>query len=158
MRELSDEYIISQVLGGDTGRYALLVDRHKNMVFTLAFRITGKREDAEEIAQDAFVKAFNNLKSFKGESKFSSWIYRITYNTAVSAMRKKVFYSENIENSESIKKMNTGETVEEIIQRKERQEIILTAVNRLPDDEKTILTLFYQEDCPVEEISDMVSS
>ena len=68
------------MLSGDREAFAVLVDRHKGMAYTLALRIVRNREEAEEIAQDAFVKAFRSLKSFRRESRFSSWLYRIVYN------------------------------------------------------------------------------
>ena len=67
----------------------MLVDRYKDLAFTIAFRILGKREDAEEVVQDAFVKAFQNLSSFRQKAKFSTWLYRIVYNTAISKKRLK---------------------------------------------------------------------
>ncbi|MFW6101986.1 MAG: RNA polymerase sigma factor, partial [Bacteroidota bacterium] len=84
----SDEYYIERVLQGDHSSYATLVERHKDMVFTLAYRILKSREDAEEISQDAFMKAYRSLKKFRKEAKFSTWLYRIVYNLCVSRLRK----------------------------------------------------------------------
>ena len=80
----SDKKIIGQVIKGDVSAYALLVNKYQSMAFTLALSITKNREDAEEVAQDAFVKAYNNLNTFKGKSKFSTWLYQIIYRTALS--------------------------------------------------------------------------
>ena len=71
----SDSHYIDKVLNHDVNAYASLVDKHKNMVFTIALKIVRNREDAEEIAQDVFVKVYQSLKSFKKESKFSTWLY-----------------------------------------------------------------------------------
>ncbi|WP_339716229.1 sigma-70 family RNA polymerase sigma factor [uncultured Kriegella sp.] len=83
-----DQLIINNVLNGDTTAFAVLVNRHKNMVFTLAFRMLKNREEAEELAQDTFVKVFRSLEKFKGEAKFSTWVYRITYNGCLDRLKK----------------------------------------------------------------------
>jgi len=84
-----DKFYIEKVLKGDTTAYADIVNKHKEMVFTIAVKILRNREDAEEIAQDAFVKAFQALPGFKGEARFSTWLYRIVYNAAISQSRKR---------------------------------------------------------------------
>lgn len=84
-----DLYFIDKIIAGDTESYAIIVNRHKDMVFTIVNRILRSREDAEEIAQDVFLKAFQSLQKFKREAKFSTWLYRIAYNTAISKTRKK---------------------------------------------------------------------
>ena len=89
MRFESDSYYIEKVLNNDVAAFSKLIDKHKEMVFTVAVRILRNREDAEEIAQDTFIKAYKSLKTFKRESKFSTWLYRIAYNAAISKTRKK---------------------------------------------------------------------
>lgn len=81
--------IIEHILDGDNRQYAILMDKYSQQVFSLIFQMAGNQEDAEELTQDTFLKAYQNLKRFKGESSFSTWIYRIAYNTTISAMRKK---------------------------------------------------------------------
>ena len=89
MVELEQDIIyINQVLDGNRDAFAFLVDKYKSMVFSLALRITRDREEAEEISQDTFIKAFQSLNSFQGKAKFSSWLYRIVYNTGISHLRK----------------------------------------------------------------------
>lgn len=84
-----DIFYINQVLEGSINAYSYIIDKHKDNVFNLAYRICGNREDAEEIAQDGFLKAFKSLKSFKMQSSFATWLYRIVYNTAISLVRTK---------------------------------------------------------------------
>ena len=85
-----DIYYIGQVLDGKTNVYAHIVDRHKDHAYNLALRICGNREDAEEIAQDAFVKAYRSLTNFKMKSSFATWLFRIVYNCYfISAIKKK---------------------------------------------------------------------
>ncbi len=80
-------YFIRQVLEGKINAFSYLVDKHKDKAFNLAFRICGNREEAEEVAQDAFLKAYRSLKDFRRKSSFATWLYRIVYNTAISLVR-----------------------------------------------------------------------
>src|SRR5258706_12960697 len=86
---LNDNEIISKVLNGDQQAYAGLVNRYQNYVFTLTLRIVKNREDAEEVAQDIFIKAYKYLADFRGASKFSTWLYTIVNNTCITFLRKK---------------------------------------------------------------------
>ncbi|MDD7914620.1 RNA polymerase sigma factor [Polaribacter ponticola] len=88
MTTTKDQLYINKVINGDTNAFAYLVDTYKNMVFSLAFKMTKNREEAEEISQDTFVKAFKNLHKFKGDSKFSTWLYRIAYHACLDAIKK----------------------------------------------------------------------
>lgn len=89
--EYDEAHIIQDVLEGKTSRYEYFLDKYGQQVFTLIVRIVASQEDAEELTQDTFLKAFRHLSSFKAESNFSTWIYRIAYNTAISAVRKKKY-------------------------------------------------------------------
>ncbi len=89
MENCNDNPLIDLVLGGDNSAFAGLVSRHKNMVFSIALKILQNREDAEEVARDSFMKAFKSLCSFEKKSKFSTWLYRIVYNAAITRTRKK---------------------------------------------------------------------
>src|SRR5437868_9791408 len=96
--EPSDMDIISRVLKGDQNAYALLVDRYQNYVFTIASRYVKGREDAEEVAQDIFIKAYRSLADFKGNSKFSTWLYTITTTTCITFLRKKKLEVHSLDN------------------------------------------------------------
>src|SRR5215216_42123 len=98
---LSDIELIQQTLGGNQSAYADLVKRHQRFVFTLALRFSKNREDAEEIAQDCFVKAYRSLASFQQQSKFSTWLYSIVYTTAMTALRKKRIETLSIHDEDS---------------------------------------------------------
>ena len=86
---LSEKEIIAQVLSGNQQAFAGLVTQYQNYVFTLVLRIIKSREDAEEVAQDIFIKAYRSLKDFRGDSKFSTWLYTIANTTSISFLRKK---------------------------------------------------------------------
>ena len=138
--EYDKAHIIQDVLEGKTSRYEYFLDKYGQQVFTLIVRIVASQEDAEELTQDTFLKAFRHLSSFKAESNFSTWIYRIAYNTAISAVRKKKYDlfdmddTLNDESEEQIAKLNK-------------------AMKKLDADERAVITLFYMEDKPVSEIA-----
>src|ERR1044071_6325497 len=94
----NDTEIISQVLNGDQQAYALLVNRYQNYVFTLALRFTRNREDAEEVSQDIFIKAYKALADFRGASKFSTWLYTIVNTTCITFLRKKKLDIHSLDN------------------------------------------------------------
>ena len=151
-----DNYYIARVLEGKTSDYACLIDKYKVMIFTLAFRITGNREDAEEVAQDVFLKAFNGLKEFRGTSRFSTWLYKIAYNQSVSYIRKKrpdiVSYDSlagGINELQGEMEMN-HEQLDNI-----PVEYIKQAFEKLEETDRAVLTLFYQDDLSVKEISNV---
>lgn len=154
MRE-TDETIIEQVLNGNRNAYALLVDQYKDRVFSLIVGIVRNREAAEELAQDVFVKAYSSLKKFRREAGFSTWIYRIAYNTAISETRKKKYivksFDEQLEKAASIQL--TASEDEQIEENESKHQLLEQALTTLPPEDKLILMLYYFEEKSVEEIS-----
>lgn len=98
----SDNELITEVLSGNTAVFSELVKRHQRFVFTLAMRFSKRREDAEEIAQDCFIKAYKALGTYKQTAKFSTWLYTITYTTSMSFLRKKRLDVQSIDDEGSI--------------------------------------------------------
>lgn len=84
----NDQILINQIKHGDTNAFGQLVDRYKDLVYTLAIRMLKNREEAEEVSQDTFIKTYKSLDRFKGDSKFSTWIYRVAYNTCLDRIKK----------------------------------------------------------------------
>jgi RNA polymerase sigma-70 factor (ECF subfamily) len=127
------------------------------MVFTLTIRIVKNREEAEEVSQDVFVKAYKNLKNFKGESKFSTWLYKIAYYASLDVLKrnKRQISSENID---AIRERNIGNTDDSLkfLYDGERKQIINDALLKLSEDERVIITLYYFEELPIKEISKVV--
>ncbi|PHQ55331.1 MAG: RNA polymerase [Lutibacter sp.] len=158
MNTKPDEYYIKQTLSGNVNAYAFLVEKYKHMVFTLTIRIVKNREEAEEISQDVFVKAFKKLESFKGESKFSTWVYKIAYYASLDVVKrnKRFVNSENIDDLRDGDLENVKDALE-YLHEKERKKVINEALLKLNEDERTILTLYYFEDYPVKEISKVVN-
>jgi RNA polymerase sigma-70 factor (ECF subfamily) len=157
MNNKPDEYYITQTLKGNVNAYAFLVERYKHMVFTLSIRIVKNREEAEEISQDVFVKAYTNLRNFKGDSKFSTWLYKIGYYASLDVIKKnkKFINSENIDEINDVDCSNVQDGLE-YLESEERKKIISDALLKLNEDERIILTLFYFEELPIKEITKVV--
>ena len=85
---VDDQHYINLVCKGDANAFAALVDRYKDMVYTLSLRMTGSREEAEELSQDTFIKVYRSLAKFRGESRFSTWLYKVAYNTCLDHLKK----------------------------------------------------------------------
>ena len=94
----NDNEIISRILRGETALYATLVSQYQSFVFSICLRFVTQREDAEEIAQDVFVKAYRYLGDFRGDSKFSTWLYSITHTSCISFLRKKKLPLHSLDN------------------------------------------------------------
>jgi len=152
--KLSDIELIEQTLAGDQSAYADLVKRHQRFVFTLAVRFMKTREDAEEVAQDCFVKAYRSLESFQGGSKFSTWLYSIVYTTAMTALRKKRLDTDSIDDENTyIQIENTGGYDVNNVENKSRSFYLNQAIAQLLPDDATIITLFYKGEQSLEEIA-----
>jgi RNA polymerase sigma-70 factor (ECF subfamily) len=151
-----DKFYIEKVLKGETNAYADLVNKHKEMVFTIAVKILRNHEDAEEIAQDTFLKAFNALPNFKGDAKFSTWIYRIVYNTAISQSRKRKHEFAAI-NEEMIDNYTTDKVSRSVNEFSEDEQInaINSLMEKLPEEENLLLTLFYKNEKSIGDISEI---
>lgn len=153
---MDDNHYISQVIAGNTASFAVLIDRHKDLVFTIVMNITRNREDAEEVAQDVFLKAFQKLSGFRQESSFQTWLYRIAYNEAISRIRKNKVKLLDLE--ENITGGIADEDPEEDIAGLDEQEqkaVIADILEHLPEIDRVIVTLFYLESHPVAEISEI---
>jgi RNA polymerase sigma-70 factor (ECF subfamily) len=151
-----DNIYISKVLDGDRNAFAYLVDKYKTMVYSLALRLVKDREEAEEISQDSFIKAYQSLASFKGKAKFSSWLYRIVYNTAISRLRQqpagRVSLDESniadslyMESKENYNTLSAGE----------RKKYLEKALDSLEADEKMLVILYYYEERELDEIAEI---
>lgn len=148
-----EAYIITRILTGKTDEYAYFLDTYGQPVFSLIVRIVGSEEDAEELTQDTFMKAFRHLSSFNGNSSFSTWIYRIAYNTALSFLRKSKVEQINPDDKlwNTISDTETDNLLDECTS--ERIELLRDALSRLSPDERALITLFYEDEKTIEEIA-----
>ena len=150
----SDSEIISQVLRGDHNAYALLVERYKSYVFTITLRFTKNREDAEEISQDIFVKAYRALADFKGTAKFSTWLYTIVNTTCITFLRKKRLDVRSLDDEGTFEVADSQDSGlrANLVEQKSRQNMVNRAITMLNPDDAEIITLFYKNEQTLEEI------
>jgi len=155
MEYVPDEIYIKRVLSGDGRAFSCLVERHKAMVFTISLRITGHRETAEEVAQDVFLKMYQALNTFKGSSKFSTWLYSIAYNMAISHVRKSrpdyvplsdVEYKAADEHNETMIFKDESDD-------RQRQIALSRALDTLKQDELLLINMYYTQQMSIEQIS-----
>lgn len=150
-----DIEIINQVLAGSRQSYALLVNRYQDFVFTIVFRMLKNREDAEEVAQDVFVKAYRALADFRGDSKFSTWLYTIANTSTLSFLRKKKVETYSLDNEKvfaAADSQGSGMTANQVEQ-KSRIAMVNKAIAMLNPDDAEIITLFYKAEQNLEEIA-----
>lgn len=154
--KLSDIELIERTLAGDQAAYADLVKRHQRFVFTLALRFAKTREDAEEIAQDCFIKAYRSLSSFQRSSKFTTWLYTIVYTTSMTFLRKKRVDTDSIDDESTyIQLENQGGGYDaNDVENKSRSYYLSQAISQLLPDDATIITLFYKGEQSLEEIGE----
>jgi RNA polymerase sigma factor (sigma-70 family) len=153
--KLTDIELIDQSLAGNQAAYADLVKRHQRFVFTLALRFAKGREDAEEITQDCFVKAYRSLASFQRQSKFSTWLYSIVYTTAMTFLRKKRVDTTSIDNEDTYIQLenHTSGLENNMAENKSRSFYVNQAIEQLLPDDAMIITLFYKAEQSLEEIA-----
>jgi RNA polymerase sigma-70 factor (ECF subfamily) len=154
MQPNTDQHLIKKALQGDSTAFGQLVQKYQAFVFTIVIRIVKVREEAEEVAQDTFIKAYESLSGFRGDSKFSSWLYSIAYRKALDALRKNQ-KNNHLELIEEITEDDTS-TIENAltyIEEKERKEVIQKCIKELPEQEAAIITFFYFEELSIKEIS-----
>jgi len=150
--------IISRVLKGEQNAYAEIVNRYQSYVFTLTMRFTKNREDAEEVSQDIFVKAYRSLADFRGASKFSTWLYTIVNTTCITFLRKKRLDVQSLDNEkvfESVENHDSGFNANQV-ENKSKLVMVNQAINMLSADDAEILTLFYKLEQSLEEIAQVL--
>jgi len=158
MMQLEDSYLVSKSIHGDMKAFGVLIDRYKQMVFTLACRMLRNNEDAEEIAQDTFLKAHKALNTFKGDAKFSTWLYKIAYYQSLDQLKKKKRHVASISLDEyrsSDLKVMSG--VMDELERQDRARIVKAAIDQLTEEDAAIVTLFYFEELSIREIAEIIS-
>ena len=148
-----ETHIIKEILNGKTEQYEYFLDRYGQQVFVLVDRIVSCQEDAEELTQDVFLKAFQQLSSFKAESTFSTWIYRIATNIAISAVRKKRNDVLRLDDSVFANLSDTQVDAALEDESEEQMERLQQAMNQLDADERALITLYYLEEKPLAEVA-----
>lgn len=146
--------LVRAVLKGNTQLYAGLISRYQNLVFSIILKYTDSREDAEELSQDVFVKAYRSLADFRGDAKFSTWLYTIANTTCITFVRKKKLVVHSLDNDgvfEVADSMDSGFRANQVEQ-KSRSRMVAEAIALLSPDDAKIITLFYKGEQSLEEI------
>lgn len=153
MNVLADAYYIKKIQAGETECFTVVLERYSRSVFSLIVKIVGNREDAEELTQDVFLKVFRSLQSFQGNSLFSTWLYRVAYNTAISASRKKKYEWLAFEESmiENVPENEMNDDVEQL-DKEEQISRLEKAIEQISPDERALVTLFYMHEKSIDEI------
>jgi RNA polymerase sigma-70 factor (ECF subfamily) len=154
----SDQEVIAQVLKGNQQKYELLVNKYQSFAFTIALRYTKNREDAEELAQSAFVKAYLNLKDYRGDAKFSTWLYTIVSSLCLSFLRKKKLDVHSLDQEGVFERANANESnlKADVIEQHSRTALLNRAMNLLSPDDAKLLLLFYKAEQSLDEIAQIL--
>lgn len=145
---------IERIRNGETNLFSYFVTRYSNSIYSLIVRIVLTKEDAEELTQDSFLKAFKKLDSFKGDCSFSTWLFRIAYNTAISATRKRKMVFPMVD--ETMLESVPDEAINTFFDQDDdeiRLQKLEEAISKLNAEEKTLITLFYTEEKSVAELA-----
>lgn len=156
---ITDETLIQQALGGRQAAFATLVQRYERYAFTLALRLVKNREDAHEVAQDAFLRAFRYLPDFRGDAKFSTWLYKIVYSTSLNFLRKKNPEIQSLDDdARPLKIADEGvPDASHQMEQRDRNASIQNAISHLSSDDAAIITLFYLYEHSLDEICQITS-
>lgn len=156
MQVPNEAYHLERVLKGDTQAYAILVEYYKNLVFTICKRITQNDEDAEECAQDTFVKAFRSIENFRQEAKFSTWLFRIAYNTAISKQRRQKHEFQSVDDRQVLNvSFDDTESGYRSLGNEQRKHYLKLALAALPGDEANLVSLYYYNELSIAEIQEI---
>ncbi len=160
--DLSDEELVARARDGDRSAFARLVDRHSVSVFNLTLRIVGNREDAEEAAQDVFVRAYRNLGRFRGDARFSTWLYRIAVNVSLSSARRSrrdlsttsLSGSEDEEEGLPVQLPDPSANPEERFEQAEFREQVRNMVAALPPIYSAVISMYHIQSRSYDEIAE----
>jgi len=154
---VNDTELVQQVLNGNSNAFRYLVANHQRLVMHIVGRIVMRQDEVEDICQDVFVKVFKELKRFRGESKLSTWIATIAYNTSISYVRKQKRRGEQLYDEElPLTRKETDESVSPfVVEEEEAKRILMKMIEQLPEHYRTVLTLFHLEEFSYKEIEEI---
>ena len=153
MDTIEDQQCIDRLKKGDTASYAFLVDKYKDMAFTISLKVTKNKVAAEDAVQESFIKAYTSIHSFKGHSKFSTWLYTIVYRTSLAIAKEQKLQTVPL-NDRSHNNCNPDHSVPQLekLQLEEQQQYIKAAIEQLPEKEALLVTLYYMNESSIKEI------
>lgn len=148
-----ENILIDRILAGERQLYAQLVDKYKSYAYAIALKIIENKPEAEEAAQDAFIKAFHYLKGFNRQARFSTWLYRIVFNTAITYKRKNKQQFQDIENTQ----LEYHERADTQTEKDDQQVFLTQAMNKLNEADRLAIQLYYMKELPLEEVAEMMN-
>ena len=151
-----DRELIDATLRGDSAAFGALVRRYQDRLLSAVFHVSGSRDEAEDVVQEAFVQAYLKLTSFAGGSSLYTWLYRIAFNTAISRRRKRRGGLEQARDLGGSEPTDETEPAEDRLLRKERAAVVQRALAQLPDDFRTVLVLREMEGCDYDTIAQIL--
>ena len=157
----TDEELVARSMGGDLESFNQLVLRWERPIYALAYRVIGREEDARDVAQETFLRAFRALSGFKGQAKFSSWLYRIALNLCRDWIRRErrtpvAQAPEGVDLIELAAETAPSETVEDLVSRKELGRAVAKALSTLPEEQRTAIILKEYHGLTFQEIADLL--
>ena len=157
----SDEELVSRSIGGDADSFNQLVLRWERPIYALAYRVIGREEDARDVCQETFLRAFRALGGFRGQAKFSSWLYRIALNLCRDWVRRQrrtpvVPLPEDVDVIELAASREPTEPIEELVARRDLTRAVEKAMARLPEEQRTAIILKEYHGLTFQEIADLV--
>jgi RNA polymerase sigma factor (sigma-70 family) len=156
--KISDGQLIDAVIRGDQAAYRSLIDRYQKYVFTIAYNILKNREEAEEAAQDVFIKVYKTLRGFERKSKFSTWLYTIAYRTALDYQKKKRYHTRSIDSEESYLQIEDtiSKNPDQSMHQADLKEKLKAAIQQLKPADASVITLFYLHEKSVQEVAQIM--
>lgn len=157
LHNISEESLIDRAIKGEEAALRSLLEKHKAFAFTIALRIVKNREDAEEVVQDGFIKAFKALRSFKRSGKFSTWLYKIIYHTALTSIRGKKIFMDSLEDSFDENLSGIKQTQDGFVSLKneDQKTYLHMAIARLNQNENLLITLYYTCELSISEVAEV---
>ena len=152
---MNEILLISRARGGDREAFGALVEQYRDNVYRLAYRMCGNAYDADEAAQEAFVAAWRALPNFRGDAKFSTWLYRLTTNAAIDVMRREKRH-QTVGDGEMMELADDADSPQETVERTEQQEAVQKALSTLSEEYREVLLLRYMEELDYAEIAEVL--
>jgi len=154
---LSDQNLVKKIRRGDTRRFGELIDRYQRLVLHIVWRMTGDQQITEDLVQDIFIKVYDNLDGFRFESKLSTWIGRIAYNTCINYLRReKPVMIDDLPDDSEIKWLISSDRPDDIIEDHDQKQYIHRLIEQLPPLYRAILTMFHLQAMSYKEIAEVV--
>jgi RNA polymerase sigma-70 factor, ECF subfamily len=156
----TDEELVARSIEGDADSFNQLVKRWERPIYALAYRVIGREEDARDVCQDTFLRAYRSLPGFKGQAKFSSWLYRIALNLCRDWIRRQrrartVPMPEGVDLVELASEQGPVESIEDLVARRQLSKVVAEAMEQLPEEQRTAIILKEYHGLTFQEIADL---